>query len=284
MYTLNPDGSLTVVGADPSGATDSAPAIQAAVDWLFSTYGGGTLWLPPGGNYQCRNLTLKGGVMLRSHGRACTTLQSQNADFAVVNLDGTVNYGGLSGLFVVGYTNANATTNAVNVAANVPAVIEDCSIWGGASALNTSGCDGRYRNLFVAGWSFANIVSNGANWFDNVKADTTGDNRPMWGFYQGTPALPGVMENTFSLCDFSGDFSRGSISIQDGGSQTALTRFIGCVASGYVELGGAKHTIFVAQEFGSPAFSHNSGTLNVVASYGFTPTYVASNGVNTNIS
>lgn len=283
MYNLNPDGSLTVVGADPSGATDSTAAIQAAVDWLYNTYGGGSLWLLPG-NYQCRNLTLRGGVKLRGHGRACTTLQSQNADFAVINLDGTVNYGGFEGLFVVGYTNAAATTNAVNVAANVPAVIEDCNIWGGASALNTSGCDGRYRNLFVSGWSFANIVSNGANWFDNVKADT-GGNRPLWGFYQGVPALPGVMENTFSMCDFSGDFARGSISIQDGGTQTALTRFMGCVASGYVELGGAKHTIFVAQEFGSPAFAHNSGTLDVAASYGFMPMVVnGSVAANTNIS
>jgi hypothetical protein len=265
-YNLNSDGSLTITGADPTAATDSSQAIQSAIDWLYNQYGGGKLWFPQPGNYYAHDLIGRGAVKMLGHGRGCTMLQCQNLDRPVLTLDATGNYGGFADLFVCGYTNAAAVNNAVSVMDNVPVEIENSNIWGGNSALFTKGVDGRYRNLFVSGWGFANIVSNGANWFDNVKSDT-GGNSPMWGFYQGTPVFAGTKENTFSLCDFSGEFSRGSIGIYDGGTHTAFTRMLGCITSAPVLLGQAEHTEFTNHRFGSSVLSRGPGTLGIAGSY-----------------
>jgi hypothetical protein len=281
-YLFNSDGSVTANGAVPDGVTDNGPIIQAAVDWLYNNYGGGRLWLPHPGNYMCRNLVLKGSVTLLGHGRGNTSLQSQNADFSVVTLDASVNYGGFKHLFVIGFTDHAAKTNAVNVADNVPAIIDDCSIWGGSSALFTRGMDGRYSNLFLLGWGFANLVSNGANWYSNVKMDDAA-HAPRWAFYQGTPVMLGVMENTFVQCDFSGAFSDGSVGIYDGGTSTALTRFLGCITSHPIKIGGSKHTGFTNHEFGSPVFVNASGTVSVAGSYAFSPMTIPGLTVNTNI-
>ena len=271
--TNNPDGSITLAGLDPTWATDCTRAIQEAIDYLYAGFHGGTIWLPPG-KYLVRGLILKGAVTLRGHGRCCTLIGSQQDDQTVVVLDESVEYGGLRDLFVCGYQAADArNSNAVIVERNVPALIRDCHIVGGNSALYTKGCDGSYEDLFVSGWALACILSQGANWFRRVKADTTGANRPQWGFYQGAPLMPGVMENHFDQCDFSGEFSNGSVLVDDGGTRVSITVFEGCVTSSPIALSSAQHTTFSAHEFGSPDMEI-SGSVAITGSYAFQPMYV----------
>ncbi len=270
---LNLDGSLTVIGADPTGQTDSTAIIQAHVDYLYSTFSGGTLWLPPG-NYLCRGLVIKGAVTLRGHGRGCTMIQCQKDDQNTVLLDSTVDYGGLRDLFICGYTDPKAKhSNAVSVASNVPAVIQNCSIWGGASALFTQGADGSYEDLYLCGWSYACIVSNGANWFRRVKADVAGGTAaPQWGFSQGTPFMPNTpIENHFHQCDFSGDYGGGSVQVDDNGAHQSISIFEGCVTSGAIHIDSARHTSFASHEFGSAMLHVGAGSLSVVGSIAYTP-------------
>jgi hypothetical protein len=284
-YSFNDDGSLTVSGADPTAATDSAPAIQAAIDWLSTNYGGGKLWLPRPGSYKVSStLVLKGGVELLGHSRELTSITVDH-DIGVLNFDASCRYAAVRDIFLTGFTSASSGSNAVSVAVGVPVNISRCKIWGGSSALWNRGIDGTIENCFISGWGLASILSNGANWYKRVKADTSG--QPCQnGFYQGTP-LPGlgVMENHFEQCDFSGQYTN-SVYIGDGGTQTAYSAFSLCVFSAPIRMIGAKHTAFDNCAIGSPTFQLSSGTCNIVGSYGYSAMSVpgASKAGNTNIS
>jgi hypothetical protein len=58
---------ITDFGAVPDGVTDSAPAIQAAIDTCFAT-GGGTVKIPAGNFYCASTLVIKTGVRLEGSG------------------------------------------------------------------------------------------------------------------------------------------------------------------------------------------------------------------------
>jgi hypothetical protein len=241
-------------------------AFQAAVDYMYATYGGGFVFVPPG-NFLIQNLIIKGGVILQGsgHGLGGTFLQSQNQDTGVIQFDLSCNGAGMRDVFACGYTNAAATNPAVFISENCPVFISNCQIWGGGSALFTKGVDGVVENSFISGWSFASLLSNGANWYKRCKFDTAGQHCSS-GFYQGTPLpIGGMMENHFDQCDFSGDYA-ASINIVDGATESALSMFTGCVFSCPVSISGARHTSFVACEFGN-SFSQTSGTCAIVGSW-----------------
>lgn len=271
-FNINDDGTFTLTGVDHTGATDSATKnteiIQSAIDSIFNNYGGGYLWLPRPGNYQSNGLIMKGSITLRGHGPRNTLLGSVANNVNQIIFDTSVQQGGLRDLFIAGQQSATSTSNAVTVQDNVPVIIRDCYIWGGSSALYTRGIDGTIENCFILGWGFANIVSNGANWFKRVKADTSG-NPVQHGFYQGTPVPVGppgsVMENHFEQCDFSGNFQK-SVSIIDGNTHTAISVFEGCVFNSPIDLSQAMHTSFIGCEFGAGDFNPGNGTLSIVGS------------------
>jgi Pectate lyase superfamily protein len=274
-YALNSDGSLTVTGCDPTGATDNSAPIQCAVDYMATTYGGGNIWLPWGGSYLIKSpIVLKNSVTLKGQGRN-TLLTAGPNDTGIVVFDSSCSYAGIRDLFIAGFQNAASQTNAVTVARNVPVLIKDCHIWGGNSALYTQGIDGEINNCCIAGWSFASIVSNGANWYERCKIDQ-GAVPCTYAFYQGTP-IPGASsaENHFTDCDFSGSY-QSSVMIAEGSANMAVSVFTGCVFSSPINLISANYTSFVGAEFGSPIFNLGTGDASIVGSKSFAPMTVSS--------
>jgi hypothetical protein len=255
-------------GAIGNGVANDTAAIQAAINYMNTTYSGGIVFVPAGNYYVPGGLTLKGGVELVGEGRGSTTIQAQTVDVTVIAFDATSNYAALRNLFITGYTNAAATTNAVTVAADVPVIMKDCNIWGGLAAVYTLGVDGYMENCFVAGWKTACVVSNGANWYVRCKFDTAGV-AVTHAFYQGTPSPFAIMENNFVACDFSGSFTN-SVAISDGTNTSAITLFSTCVFSSPISLINQLFTGFTTCEFGS-ALNKSAGSCSVVGSYAITP-------------
>lgn len=284
-FTLNPDGTLTIPGVDPTLA-DNYQQIQDAIDYMAATYAGGKLWLPRSGPYKIsKTVVLKEAVELQGHGRLTTSLVVGSNDIGVLIFDASCKHAAARDLFLGGKMDAAAQSNAVSIAVNAPVKIERCYIWGGNTALFNQGVDGIIEDCFIAGWGFGSIVSNGANWYRRVKADTAATPCAN-GFYQGTP-LPGlgVMENHFEQCDFSGQYAN-SVFIADNNSHTAYTAFSLCVFSSPIKIIGAKHTAFDNCAIGSSTFQLSSGTSSIVGCYGYSAMSVpgASKAGNINIS
>ena len=66
IYALgpSPESGLQAIAAD--GAANDAPRLQAMLDYLKSTYGGGVLMLPPGRTSRCNStITIPAGVQVR---------------------------------------------------------------------------------------------------------------------------------------------------------------------------------------------------------------------------
>jgi len=255
-------------GAIGNGVANDTAAIQAAINYMNTTYSGGIVFVPAGNYYVPGGLTLKGGVELVGEGRGSTTIQAQTVDVTVIAFDATSNYAALRNLFIVGYTNVAATQNAVTVAANVPVIMKDCNIWGGNSAVYTLGVDGYMENCFVAGWVTACVVSVGANWYVRCKFDTAGV-AVTHAFFQGAPSPFAIMENNFVACDFSGSFTN-SVAISDGTNTSAMTLFSTCVFSSAISLINQMFTGFTTCEFGA-ALNKSAGSCSVVGSYALTP-------------
>lgn len=252
MLVANSNGTFTVAGIDHTNVINSQPVIQAAIDRIYNDYGGGHLWLPRPGMFRLNSgIVLKGGVKLFGHNKEKCILFGQHADIDTLTLDASCRYAGASDLFVAGYSGQNPTKNAVTIAANVPAQFERCNLWGGLSALKNSGVDGEFYGCFIAGNANAAacVTSNGANWYERCKIDTAGF-AVTNAFVQGTGAIPGVMENHFTDCDFSGTFTR-SVLINDGATNTAITVFTGGVFSSPVVITNHHSSIFTGCEFGS---------------------------------
>jgi len=252
-------------GAIGNGVANDTAAIQAAINYMNTTYSGGIVFVPAGNYYVPGGLTLKGGVELVGEGRGSTTIQAQTVDVTVITFDATSNYAALRNLFIVGYTNAAATTNAVSVANSVAVIMKDCNIWGGASAVYTEGVDGYMENCFVAGWAFACVSSRGSNWYVRCKFDTAGV-AVTHSVYQGLPIIAlAVMENNFVACDFSGSFTN-SFTVADGSNSSAITLFATCVFGTTITLTNQRFTGFSSCSFGGD-LNKAAGSCSVVGSY-----------------
>lgn len=282
IWKNNADGLTWQI--DGSGQTDSSATVQSAIDYMANSYGGGEIIIPPGNYLAKTGVTLKRQVYLRGSGRSCTALQCQNFDSSIITFDAACDYAGFSDLFVIGYTNSAATTNAVIVPPNVPVNLRRSKIWGGSSALWNRGVDGEIEDCFILGWNLASLISNGANWYKRCKFDTSG-NQVQYAFFQGTPEASNVMENHFDQCDFSGNYQY-SIEVNDGGTNTAISVFTGCVISAPIALTQARSTLFSACELGSSSFNSGNGSVSIVGSVAFSPLSVpaASKAGNINIS
>ena len=255
-------------GAIGNGVANDTAAIQAAINYMDTTYSGGIVFVPAGNYYVPGGLTLKGGVELVGEGRGSTTIQAQTVDVTVITFDATSNYAALRNLFISGYQNAAATTNAVSVANNVAVIMKDCNIWGGASAVYTEGIDGYMENCFVAGWAFACVSSRGANWYVRCKFDTAGA-ACTHSVYQGLPVVAlAIIENNFVACDFSGSFTN-SFTVSDGSNTSAITLFATCVFGTTITLTNQRFTGFSSCSFGGD-LNKAAGSCSVVGSYAIT--------------
>jgi hypothetical protein len=253
---------VTDYGADPSAAGDSTTAIQAAIDDAD-----GLVFFPAGNYTVTSTITVPNGITLVGAGVHVTLVSGQSADFTVFDFEAD---GGMRDLFVAGYTNASATTYAVDTAVNAKIFFRDCYIWGGLYAVRMRGVDGCLDNCFISGWATAggHLYSTGAaaNWYIRCKFDDSGS---AVNFGVGMDGATGTVENHFDLCDFSGSFVSASLAIDDGDKSHAITGFSHCVFSSPVILTNAKATMFSVCEFGDDITVSNDSVTNIVGCYSF---------------
>ena len=270
-----PFADVKAWGAVGDGSTDDTASVQAALTFIYSTYGGGIVFFPPGNYKTTSPLTVKGGTRLVGASRIVTLLGSTTTNTNVINFDSTCTYAGLENLYIVGYQGASPTSAAVNVANNVPVVLKDSHIWGGAYGLQTGGVDGYIENCYIGGQT-TNIISNGANWYIRCKIDSIALGSPTNGFLQGTYFTTGVAENHFLQCDFSGTYTN-SVTINDGATSSAVSVFEGCVFSKPVVITNAKLSMFSTCEFGS-SITVNSNPTTFTGNVSFSAVVVSGAG------
>lgn len=249
-------------------STDNTTAIQCYLTYMYNTYGGGVVFFPAGNYKITSTLTVKGGTLLWGFGDTATVITG-TTDFTLLTFDATIRGGGLSGIFVVGYTASTGTQPVVKVIAGaVGAVFRDCHMWGGSSAFNTDGGDGYMENCFIAAFATggASVVSTGANWYHRVKIDTAGVTIGF-AFVQNTCVIaPAACENHFVMSDFSGSYSTDSVNINDA---YAITVIADSVMSSPIHISAAKGTSLVGNEVGSGTLVVNSvGQIAMVGNLG----------------
>ncbi|MGM4886340.1 glycosyl hydrolase family 28-related protein [Tardiphaga sp. 11_C7_N12_6] len=272
-------------GVKGDGTTNDTPAIQAAIDFVYATVGGGIVKIPAGVCNTTATVTIKGGVRLIGAGKSVSYISGFGTNVLTLSFGPTCIRGcAIEDLTVQGYYNANSalvTNNAVFVEENIPAYIMNCRVWYGAAALFTKGVDGTYFNSWFIGCIDA-VVSNGANWYERCILDTNGSfGAYRYAFSQGTKfSAASSQENHFTDCDFSGPFTE---SVHISGSNTVtpytVTSFENCVFSSPMSIQAAYWTSFVGCEFGSSSFTLNGapgGTVSVVGCAGIGTTVVMS--------
>lgn len=272
-----PWADVTAWGAVSGGsATTNATAIQAAIDYMNSTYAGGIVFVPPGNYSTDATLTIKGGVRLVGASRSGTTIGNIATDTTVIAFDTSCSYAAIEGLFIVGYLHSSAANPCVTVGLNIPVVMKDCFIWGGLAGVYTQGVDGYMENCFVNGYTYA-VLSAGANWFVRCKFDTAlGSN--VHCFYQAAASgATGVVENHLTQCDLSGSYTDSYLCNDGSASPQSITHFDGCVFSAPISILRSKVTLFTGCELGSATLSVN-GAVAISGSYAFTAINLAGTG------
>jgi Pectate lyase superfamily protein len=251
-----------------NGLTDDTAAVQDAINFMQSTYGGGLVFFPPGWCYVAGGIVISKAITLIGSGQALSVLSTQqpsartiNISTTVVRFNDTASYAGMRDFLVLGYGSTSAASNTVVVGNSVGCLgitIRDCRILGGYNAmyvLQSTNCE--FINLQLSGMNGA-VTSNGANWWTDCKLDTgfiAGQGGTA--FIQGPPLSGGsVQENQFVDCDLTSDPSGNyttNVIIDDGGTGTAITKFIGCVFGGNttnnIDIPNARWTAFVGCEF-----------------------------------
>jgi hypothetical protein len=247
-------------------------AFQAAIDYMFTNWGGGPVIAPPGKFVFDHTVTHKGGVIVRGAGRrGGTTITSNGVDMPLWQFDNTCGLAGLYDVWFIGLQDRAAQQHVVTIAENMPVYMERVDIWGGNSALFNLGCDCRIRDCFISGNGLASVLTQGANFYDHCKFDTVDDLKsPQFSVYIAGPTQTlidaGAMENFFNFCDMSGKWQSGSIYVDDRTSPIGpigTNQFIGGVMSGAVILQRQKQSIFSGVRFGSSSFVNNGGSVSV---------------------
>jgi hypothetical protein len=264
--------------ADPTGVADSTVAIQCHINYIFSTFVGGTVFLPCGSyliSGGATGLLVKGGVALHGGGMSCVNLQVA-VDSNVITFDSaTCSRGaGAFDMFIIGFQNVSTTRDNVIIGTNCNPILRDDYIWFGRNAINTAGVDGLIQNVFACGYN-TSVASTGANWYERDKFDTCGITSAV-GWNQGLS--PAKVENHFTDTDFSGSFSSQSMAINDTGTSRAITICTGCVFSSAIQVTNAVWTSFIGAEFaGGITFSVSNNT-SITASLGIAAVTVTGAG------
>lgn len=278
FQTGRPWADVCAYGAVPDNSTPSAAFIQAAVDYMYTTFGGGTVYLP--GLFVLEHgIVVKGGVCIVGGGRSVSALQGGGGDFNTVTFDTSCVKGcGLAHLTVNGFQSQAATSNAIQINQNVSVNLFDIGAFYGSAAMYTAGIDGAYENCWFNG-SVNSVWSDGANKYTDVIFNANGS-FPSYGtaFTQGLGFSGGTsVENMLTNCDFSGNFTK-SVSIYTRTTPPyGITIFKGCIFAAPILLSQAYHTGFIGCEVGSPSFTVGTGSASVVGcvATGFTLTLPA---------
>lgn len=249
-------------GIDVSDALDRAIADARR-------YGGGKIRIPNRGLRISRTVVVPTGVHLEGEGDYCTALSTWDADFLAVDMDGYNN--GLHGLAVYSCPRGDAGNACVRIkTGSVGTILRDLRIGGGAWGLANSGVDFDIDNCFIqgAGVDGGNIASNGGGWYHRLKCDDGGQPHKYGLWQQWNGSVTDVAENHFINSDFTGNFTEGSIRIDDQGHNSNVTVFMGCVSNKPVLLYNARWTGFVGHEFGADVLKGN-GDCSIGVSTGF---------------
>lgn len=170
--------------ADPTGVADSTSSIQAAHDYMKSTYGGGIVNLPPGlFNIAQGPLNLDNScVSLIGAGRGATTLFSWHNDATVLSIGANWANAKIADLTIYGKGvnqdtgSFGATKSAIVMAANSGnnSKISDITVWGGYYAIDTAAQDCVFEDVFAGtSYGLSAINCTGAIWIRRGKFDTS---------------------------------------------------------------------------------------------------------------
>lgn len=268
-------------GADRTGATDSTTAIQNAINYMQSTYGGGIVFFPPGTYKISSTLVVDGAggacVTLVGSGVTCTAITTNNVDLTAIhftcsNNTTTVTRMGMRDIQVVGSTSLAAAQNLVWVDKYpVEGQMLNCYLVGGQFALKTDAVDWRHINVRFEGWATAGgmIWSTGANYYlAGCKCDTGPGHNVKYGFLQGVYSYTGtgVAENQISDMDLSINSGAAIFSFfcDDGAHNEAITKFVDVVFGANVTVQNHAWTVFSACEF-NPAAGVQNNSANYVS-------------------
>lgn len=253
--TSGSNGCPVAVG---NNSTDNTTSIQCQANFMFSTYGGGIVFFPPGNYRITSNIVIQGNTCLIGTGDQATSITNTTSDFTLLTFAANANDACLQGIFIAGDQNTASTAPTVSVLAGALGVVfRDCHIWGGSAAFNTAAVDGYMDNCFLLAFNSTgtSLVSTGANWYQRVKIDTSGATISN-GFVQNTCVFaPNVCENHFVMSDFSGAFNITSFQIND---VNAITVISDSVFSSPIQIIAAKATALNGNEIGSTTLVANS--------------------------
>ena len=262
---------VTDYGADPNGSSDSASAIQSAINECYAAgVPGGIVYFPPGHYKIGSTLTVPPMVHLFGSGKSNTSIDSSALDITAISFTSVGVHSGMRDLAVFGTQLSTSTANLITVASNGLVDIENCDLWGGKFALQNAGVDGSIENCFIQGFGSngGNVYSTGANWYRRVKFDDQGQSH-LYGFQQISGAS--ICENHFELCDFTGNFT-DSIAIQDT-TANSITYFEGCIFAKPCDIETSQWTCFNGCEFnggaGQFAVNANAQVVTIANSYAF---------------
>lgn len=262
------NGCTAAVG---NGATDDTAAIQCHINYMHTTYGGGTVYFPPGSYLvSSGGVIVSQGVWLIGSSIDSTSIQVSADGIAVQAYisGGTCPTGGLNGgidrISVYGYQNAAATQPAIRVGSNCVFNIYNSRVWFGVSALNTSGADGLVFNSFVCG--MVNCVqSTGSNWYLRAKLDAIGAVPTGAGFSAGANAFGGIAENYLDMVDLSCAPCTVSLIVDDG-ANTGYVKLSNSITDSPVTINHIKYIQFSNHTFGSTSLSIGAGTMAIATS------------------
>jgi hypothetical protein len=253
------------------GVTDDSAAILHAVADLSI---GGKLIIP-GPTATSQTIVIGKPVTIAGFGMGISSIGAIG-DVEVLRFMGTCDNGGFRDLGIYGMPALSATKNVVIIETNATVHLKDSRIWGGFSAMYDRGSDGIRENLFLSGASASGacVASNGQNWWVRCKFDKSAWPQ-QWAFLQGvSPANVPSSENTFTQCDFSGDY-QFSVQVDDGGAQKANVVFDGgCVFSSPVLISNALWAAFDGCRFGSSITAGINVPITVANSLALSPTVV----------
>lgn len=264
-------------GLQPGGGFDNGPVIQAALDYAATH--GMVVQMPAGSYHVATGIIIPPAVTLRGAGRWATVIDSQDKDISTVSLSPANDSGCTEGMTILGRNDPSAGCCPLTIpfgANNF--LIRDVIAWFGVCALYVAGSDGTFDNCaFGESFGFAAVASNGANWWDRVKIDSTapygGPNYVGW--FHGATKNDGPVENHFSLCDFSGPYPGGAISINDE-FPLSVTSFEGCCFGGDVVINSHHWTgLGSGCEIGGAVTNRSPNPLSATGCFAFAPTVIS---------
>jgi Pectate lyase superfamily protein len=285
--TMN--GCTAAVG---DNTTDDTAAIQCHINYMHTTYGGGTVYIPPSASCYLVSgggLIVTGGIWLigSSIDSTCINVKTDSHDLQFYTgtggTAGTCPGGGLNGgidkLSIYGYQNAAATQGAIFIGDNCVANIYNSRSWYGSYGLDTHGTDGTVFNSFICGYTGC-VHSSGANWYvrDKFDAVSPGTIPTTYGFVQSTnyPGLS-IAENRFVLTDLSVQGATYSLYIDDG-ANTSVTFFYGSVFDSPIFLNHVRTVEFSGNTLGSTTLTINAGSMAMATNIGLSAITVSGAG------